>query len=524
MTYNRGCCQSSYTTRAYDLSGNINWTANYFRNYTSSGSFPNVTCQVVDSSQVYVGGSRLSDGTNYWSLACFDIVTGQFQWYRDLLADVGLSDRSLGLPLCLQIDQNGYIVCMLDPGTYTASAKTQNFVRVKNDGTLIDVISYTTPVLSSQAVFAHSFVVTSGGDYHIAATANGIIDANFYRKDFHILEWLTPFSSPPSDHHIVDSTGSGATYAGGHVAQIIREGNRDYVAMKPELNPSGSSPWSAPSIWRGASGSSAPSAFSSFDLKIFSRPYYAPSAVTAAGTTQGSATALSANTSVNITRSTGNTGVRLPSGSPGDVVCTNSMTPGPTFSPNRFIFPPSGGTITDYTYNVGSVNASVSYNNGDYFVCIDNINWYQIFVSGGDDVYRLAVDTSGNIFCTTFIQTTNQGIITKVASNGVRQWRKGQYAVNMITDSSGNVYSVGKRLSSGATVCARDTNGAWLWGHKHMGCYLNSTNVTGDSPQQTIHMDPDGTQVIVSGCYDDNSFVGPCLKANDLNFVSDPWP
>jgi hypothetical protein len=522
------CCPTGYTTRSYDTSGNKIWSANYFGG-SSAGA---VTCQAVDASRVYVGGSRITASGTSWSVVCFDIVTGQFLWSHDLLNDLTPTDPSLGIPIQMQIDTSGNLSCMLWPGAYNSTtAQKQNFVVLDTTGATVATYQYTQPTISGKPIYSVDFTINGLGDYHIAGSAIGLTDSNGFVNDFHMLDWASGFGSSPTDHHITDLSGSNATASGIIAACMFRQSSHDYISGKPRLVPGSftngsASPllWSAPSMWGGPSGNAIATSFSSFSQNIFQRTLTLPgTAITATGTTQGTAAALTANTAYNITRSTGNLGVILPSASAGDRVCTAVMSPNSFGTPaQRNIYPPSGGYLIASNFTQLAVNTPITYNDGDYFVCIGGLNWIQMFDDGGIISDRISVDTSGNVFSITL----TDGVIGKYIPSGALMWRKGKFAANTIQDASGNTYSIGKRSGpTGASVCARDSNGAWLWGHWNMGSWLlHGSGSTADMPRSCVAIEPSGSNIIISGCADETGSGGPCNSVNDLNFVSDPWP
>jgi len=190
MPSRTGCCTPvSYTTRAYDTSGNKIWSANYFQGATGAaltGAF--VSCQAIDSSQVYVVGSRMTVSGTSWNLVCFDIVTGSTQWVRDLFADIGSPSTYDFPPIQVLIDLSGNIVVMLDAVSGgSTSARTQWFVTVDTTGALVSVKSFTLDVFSGATVRPVGFTINSSGDYHILGGVSGV--------GTYMYEWLSPFSS-----------------------------------------------------------------------------------------------------------------------------------------------------------------------------------------------------------------------------------------------------------------------------------------------------------------------------------------
>jgi hypothetical protein len=148
-------------------------------------SLPLITSQVVDSINVYVGGTRCQDGAPiYWSLKAFSLMYGSLQWRRDLNADaisvLGAYTNGEVVKLCID-PTTGYIVAMLKP-----SGTNQAFIVIDTSGNLVAVRTYSTTFSSAQYP-AFDFCINEDGDYHMLCN-NGQSG----------WEWQSPFSGSPS--------------------------------------------------------------------------------------------------------------------------------------------------------------------------------------------------------------------------------------------------------------------------------------------------------------------------------------
>lgn len=261
----RSCCCLDYTTRAYDLSGNTLWSANYFDGWTGVGigplEEPYVTTQCIDSTNVYVGGGRVTDGSNYWSLRCFDLSTGALNWQRDLQADIAAvsTGYNTGTVLEICIDNNGNAVCLVRGRRFVLSSwiddSLQAFVIVAPSGSLVAVRTFTPSVPMGGTLYytATSFCINQDGDYHF-------VDQNW------INEWAYPFTSEFVKRTIVYPTGTK-----GAPVIIRRFGGRDYIGF------SGSLPdlsfLAYPLIWaQGKAQLAAPYQLTDFDMTYAYQP------------------------------------------------------------------------------------------------------------------------------------------------------------------------------------------------------------------------------------------------------------
>jgi len=207
-------------------------------------------------------------------------------------------------------------------------------------------------------------------------------------------------------------------------------------------------------------------------------------------------------------------GVRLPSGSVGDIITfTNTSKLLSGFSPTITVYPPSGGKI-----GVNAIDAGQSVLRGQMFVCCGGNNWMALTPDYQNGFYtNCGVDADGNIIATG--QATAQTCWIKINPDGVILWKTTERTLQVVVDADGNSYTFMTRDASGLTVRARDPDGAWLWGHSHAGC-LTATG-TRSYTLSAIDMDPDGLHVICSGGGGNTVAGGPAVKANDIDFVDE---
>ncbi len=263
-----GCC-GDYTTRGYRFDGSVIWSANFFDGYDpihtsaleTTWSWGNhVTCQAIDSSNVYVGGSRVSaDGSTYWDFRVFSLVDGSLVWQRDLLHDVTSAGHTYnnGIVQQIVIDKDGNVHCLLQATINYAFGSTapwgilQAIVVLSPSGSLIAVRTF--PTFSSGFGFgapatATSFVVNEDGDYHfVNATEN-------------VYEFVAPFTSDP------------VAYPLERAPRIIRRfGGRDYFGIAGEL-PLTTMIAFPTIIMRGVKQKRAPRDASEIDLRITYAP------------------------------------------------------------------------------------------------------------------------------------------------------------------------------------------------------------------------------------------------------------
>lgn len=261
MPARTGCCttRTNYTTRAYDLSGNTLWSADYFDTATGVSTGHTTTCQAIDSTQVYVGGTRETNGSIYWSLRAFNISTGALVWSRDLLTDVTGTGASydVGTVREICIDTSGNVVCLMKARTgYTLQA----FVVITTAGALSAVRTFTPP--GSGLRQAASFCINQNGDYHWVDNARSVH------------EWLSPFAGAFASNFIGDQSYLPDT--GYYLADerpltslpfasvIKRIGGRDYIGFTTD----GIYPQGQNLVIRGVVQAAAPHAVADFDLTI----------------------------------------------------------------------------------------------------------------------------------------------------------------------------------------------------------------------------------------------------------------
>jgi hypothetical protein len=493
-----------------------------------------VVTQAVDASRVYVGGSRCTDSTfRSWGIVCFDIVTGQKLWDYDIGGDCRK----------ILIDPSGNVVCMVDIGSAnyvitTTTLYTQQFIVLSPTGTLINSPSFTqvhSPAQGSTvAVRTLDFCINEDGDYHVLAyAANPSGSWPYYLYYTEIYEWMSPQTGAPTLREFLDYISP---------TSINRIGGRDYIGTRGNIiYPTGQTKPTF-SMGRSKSQQAAPHSTADYDFRvpdIFYDNSLFPTTdvatIAAAGTTQGTATALVANKNYLAVTGTAGAGFRLPTGSTGDVIGCDKQTAGTGSHWNYYYFyPPTGGIIdfdSSITRHLGS--------QGSVFICTSPGNWSSCGLSpiaysslSYWGVQAIAVDSAGS-FRT--IRSFPYPCEISYSSTGVPQYvlpvsTNTPFPQWICSDSSNNTYYLGVRSSSAASVVARDSSGAFKWGHKHSGtkAIIANAYATHGGVYQTpsgycpIQMDPDGTAVIVSGYDDSNGIAGPNNVVNDLNFVSDP--
>ena len=490
------------------------------------------SAQAVDASRVYVGGSQCKDSTGHtWSVVCFDIDTGQKLWDYDIGGDCRK----------ILIDPSGNVVCMVDIGSANyqltsspSTCYTQNFIVLSPTGTLVASTSFTqvsSPVRGgATSIRTLDFCINEDGDYHVLGilAASAVAPYNHYAYT-HIYEWMSPQTSSPTLREFADPL---------LPISINRIGGRDYIGGDSGLfTPVYGLPPS--SLRRTKSQQACPQATTDYDFR-FPDVLYSNSTtvltnvatIAATGTTQGTAAALTAGKNYLAVTGTAGAGMRLPTGSAGDVVAFDrSVSGGATFV-NYYVYPPTGGTL-----NGNAAITSFKCCLGDLWICVSAGSWWNSHNNNQSTtnynelcvwaVQSLAIDSSGDARIVRG-RATNQEV--SITSAGVPVYHHpilNTYPFQQWTclDSSDNSYSVGFRSSSPASVIARDSTGAFLWGHKHSGaCEIIPFNglINYPSGYCPIQMDPDGTAVIVSGFDDSNGTQGPNSVVNDLNFVSDP--
>lgn len=461
-------------------------------------------------------------------------LTGGIAWVRDVANDISFASNDVRQ---IRIDQNGDIVCMMDPVVHSGSRQANAyFVVVDSSGNLVTTRTFIAYYFTGSAPvgtiagthYIQSFAINSAGDYHIIGTLDGS-DVAPFQQPF-VYEWLSPFSSPPTMTEMYNYN-SPTTPMAMQPNSIEIVGGAD-VLCGTKINSVGYSSFSwiyGPSTWRavgpliavGGSGAmyndwtqttnAWPFPYGSFYSSPSTRTTVAPT-----GTTQAGATLVTAGQVV-YGGATPTGGWILDTGTAGDVVtCWGDNNSGGgkvcgTFIGSVKMYPPSGGTI-----NGGAVDSPVFVRYGDFFVCGTAGNWWQFGQLESGQALRCC--GNGTYFYTTENVGTKQGVITQYDSSMRKIWAHNQKAVCPEVDSSGNVYAVGAVVNSNASIMVRDNTGAWLWGHKHMAAQVGT--VGNPVSQNTIQMDPGGNGVIISGHND--AIGGPCLAANDLNFVSDP--
>lgn len=509
MYIRTGCCSLDYTTRRYDLDGNILWSANYFERQPEgyySGKY--VTTQAVDADQVYVGGMRMTNsGGHSWSVVCFDIVTGEFVWDYDLGEDC----------LKINIDSVGNIVCMVRTSSnwYVGSGgETQVFKVLDQSGSLVRSVSFAQQQLpaigSPTRPYAKSFdfVINEDDDYHIIGRFNGLtgnyINAPMYK-------WLAPQSGTP--------TMSIYLYGTMVAKNINRVNGRDYICAYDQFYPN----LAYGSILQGKAQAAPPVSALDFDLVMplsLTDETVTTTSIAAAGTDQATATVMTVGKNYSPITSTG--GLRLPSAAVGDRI-EIYYTPGQAYTAvsGVTVYPPSGGTLDTI---IGSVGRQMY--KRDVYICSGGSVWrsQQSFLAS----QHINVDSSGNIvtggdMINPVLSVGAKSAMTcKYDSSGNPLWTKNVGSRCVVTDSNDRVYTSGPQVSPSAnyvTVSCRDSSGAYVWGHYHMG-----SQVAEGYPSPMINMDPDGLHVIVSGSGDGRSLKGPATKAQDAHFRPDPDP
>lgn len=519
MAARTGCCIRGYTTRHYDTSGNIVWSANYL-NGSATGA---PRSQAVDSSRVYVGGSRITVSGTSWSLMALDIVDGSLLWIRDLYGDFSGNTSQVNH---LRIDDSGNVVAYMSPYTDGTGCSVQPFAVVDTSGNLVTTRSFrvwagspfSRPAGSVQGLGGGvSFTINSIGDYHV-------LEHDASQTQVSIYEWLSPFSSVPTRRSM---TTGWTPYVGQLGEQVIERLNgRDLVAAAGKSSTSTFSGGftytiSGPALVIGKAQDACWTSYSDVDYEFtdFDGGWYAhpggsglAGGPNPAGTTQAGATALSAGDVIWVSWTPGaiSGGWRLPSSpAAGDRVSILPNTSGSGAigtSTACYMYPATGDSI-----NYGTANNPVTANWGDFFIYDGVGTWRQINPASPYTFLRASGNSSN------YAGVTSAGETYVLDSSGNWSWKHDRLALEPLIDGSGNVYTVGKLGSSNtATVRVRDSSGAWLWGHKHMGGASN-TNIN------CIHMDPDGSGPIITG-WDDTlaSSATYCKRANDVDFVSDP--
>jgi len=417
----------------------------------------------------------------------------------------------LGDAIQLQINSSGNIVAMLDPSN-SSVARQQFFVEVEPDGTLVDTYVFTQSLVSSTPLHTLGFTIDSDDTFHVLSriSSGGTTTPSLY-------ELPSPYTTATLYNGFSTFAGASINYRPEHMQ---RYGERDFVGGYSRNAPSfPSNPMHNPAMMKGDSQTQGIRTYSDVDKFAYPRPTLSTASIAATGTDQAGAAALSANLSYAIT-STG--GVRLPSGTPGDLVIIRS---------NGYkIYPPSGGRImttdyidasetNEYLHDDGTVNADVttaaSGSEVDYYFAVNSTDWIRFNSLGGADYYRNcpSVDSTDNIFA-----TTSLGELVKLDSDGNLMWFAGQKAVHSTVDSDDNIYTIGARTSgTSASVVARDNDGVWIWGHQHHGA--GASVFDAQKNPTLIHFDPTGDSaagaIIASGQIAQTS--------SDVDFVSDPW-
>ena len=543
-----GCCVKVlpyYTTRCYDTAGNTVWTQNYFQ---ATSTANNILCQTIDASCVYLGGNRTTVSGISYTVMCLDITNGAILWTYD----TGTSFT----PRQMRVDTSGNLVVWND----NSSGFPNKFVVLATSGgsagTVVATRSFSTPTMSNGtttvAVQLTDFVINENGDYHMV----GYDSTDTVSHTPFIFEWLSPFTSSPT-LYVLDIYNPAAsigpvTSNANSPPSIRRSGGADWIgtvagvaqcatqAAAPHsasdvvqvINTPNDFPFSGSGV-RNSWGQSAGGTTGSIIL----------SAAVASGLTQSSGTVLSAgnvyefcnpvNTSNRTTSST-DRAVTLPVGSPGDALII-AADYGLTYQP--FVFPPNGGTITQYGSTSG-INGSWSprvlnshesiyavntaFFNGDYLVCDESgLNWYatyglaiNAFTGLGhhaipNSMTQFAVDSSGSVAGSGFGDGQGAQITMMYNASNVLVAGKGQQSAFQAYDSSSNLYT-SHSYSSGshANIAKRDSSGNWQWGHLHLKPSPYSENAT-------LDYDSVGNTIICSGQ----------LKSSttDVSFVSNPW-
>ena len=513
MPARTGCCNTDYTTRAYDTSGNTIWSASYYQKlltFSAIGSAGySVNSSMIDGSCVYVGGSRVTVSGHSWSLVCIDLVTGQVLWDRDLYVDAGSPSGYVGDVVQLQIDPSGNIVAFLDPqySAHSGTARKNYFVVIDPSGNFVSTANFTSHSAPNPIAIAVAgvvgFTIDSSGNYHCFAIWPHI----FVGTTLYAYEWASPFTSPPVEYDLV--TGGGSLNQAG-LLSIARFNDRDYFGGT-SANLAASSLYKYSSLLRGKSQTAAVHSWNDIDQRLeFWSLSLSAATITATGTTQGTAASLIAGNDYKFNSGSNSKGVILPTGTVGDqigIALSTSYGNNPVNGPIA-VYPPSGGHIIIMEHPNGlitenAVNISVSPGQGDVFTCVATNVWTYLNPLWAATRAGHFADASENLYV-----TNGLGQTLKYDVNGTLLWYKGQRAKWTTVDGSGNVYANGQRLSSYASVSARDSSGNWLWGHFHHGTLkLTAT---------TIHWDDPDSQIIVSGQV--------AQKSGDVSFIADPWP
>lgn len=511
MPARTGCCNTDYTTRAYDTSGNTIWSASYYQKlltFSAIGSAGySVNSSVIDGSCVYVGGSRVTVSGHSWSLVCIDLVTGQVLWDRDLYVDAGSPSGYVGDVVQLQINPSGNIVAFLDPqnSAHSGTARKNYFVVIDPSGNFVSTANFTSASVGAAIAPVIGFTIDSSGNYHAFAQFDHI----FVGRTIYAYEWASPFSSSPMTYDFV--TGGG-TLNQADLLSIARFNNRDYFGGVSD-NSAASSRYKYSSMVRGKSQTAAAHSWNDTDQRIEFWGTLSGTTITATGVTQGTAAALAVGNEYTFNSGSSSKGVILPTASAGDQIGM-ALSPGVSSYGDNIIngpitvYPSTGGKIIQLEHPNGlitesAVNVGVQPKQGDIFIAVDTNVWTWKTAQWAAIRSGQFADASENLY------TTNDlGQTIKYDVNGTLLWYKGQRAKWTTVDGSGNVYANGQRLSSYASVSARDSSGNWLWGHFHHG----TTKMTAT----TIHWDdPDG-QIIMSGQV--------AQKPGDVDFIADPWP
>lgn len=437
----------------------------------------------------------------------------------------------LGDVLQLNINSSGNIVAMLDPSNYAANPRVQHFVEVQPDSTLVGVykfIQQKDPILTTQYVPTLGFTIDSADTFHVLASVNGTVAVEVFR-----CQAGYEFPSPYSTATLYEdrSTWGSTAHRSFESKHITRIGSRDFVGGN-SYNGLIPPAYNCPGLLKGKSQTQSIRTFADIDKTIYPFPTLSSNTVFAAGSTQGTATALTAGDETGVVVTVSNQGVILPSGASAGDCCGVGINSGS----NLRIYPPSGGKIieSDQFDRDNSVQtAHVEYSTNAYVLLTSSLNSYHdyFFCLGSDVWVRFAiryqtastynqlvrwcptVDSGNNIIC-----VNASGELVKHTSSGLPTWWAGKTHIHSVCDSSDNIYSIGIRDLTKASIVKRNSSGVYQWGHVHGGDDKTAVKDCELTPS-LIHFDSGGDSgagaIIASGQIQSGSA--------DLSFVSDPW-